>query len=37
MLLLSLEQRRNDPSLSSQERARLAAEIDRLRRRLDMQ
>ncbi|GEM_PF-1570997 len=37
MLLLSLERRRNDPSLSSQERALLTAEIDRLRRRLDMQ
>ncbi len=36
MLLLSLERRLADPGLSEEERAELAAEIERLRRRMNM-
>jgi hypothetical protein len=36
MLLLSLERRLNEPGLSDEERDRLAADIGKLRRQMDM-
>ncbi len=37
MLLLSLEQRLNDPGLSDDERQRLAADIEKLRQQMGME